>query len=135
MTRMFEHFKHLRGPLTDNINIPARVIIEEDSANAIFDTFRTQAPSSVPSSSGSEDTRDFSAAIPGLPTTNFEVYTNTIVQFVTASNWPATFEYLRSVTMRLRNPAPAQGSNVQTTAMVEEEKALLARHHHPGILF
>ena len=125
VARMFEHFKHLRGPLADNVNIPARVIIDEDSANAIFPPFRTLGHSSVPSSSGSDEGHDLSTTIPGLPTTSLEAYTNTIIQFVTASNWPATFDYLRSVTMRIRNSAPAAGSNVQSPAMVEEEKSLL----------
>ena len=127
VTRMFEHFKFLRGPIADNANIPSRFIIEESSAaKAILDPFRMPSSYTLPSSSGSEDVHEPPlTVIPGLPTTSIEVHTNKIIQFVTASNWPATYDYLRSVVMRIRNSAPTQGGNVQTTAMVEDERLAL----------
>ncbi|RYP11554.1 hypothetical protein DL765_007743 [Monosporascus sp. GIB2] len=129
VARMFEHFKFLSNPVADNFALTARAVLDEESAKAIFDPPET-TPSRVTSSSGSED---FKETVPGLrgPAVNVEPYLGKIIEFVTASNWPATFDYIRAVVVGIRNSVPAQGvpimnaAMVPTAAMVENEKSTL----------
>ncbi|RYP71987.1 hypothetical protein DL771_004456 [Monosporascus sp. 5C6A] len=129
VARMFERFKFLSNPVTDNVALPARAMLDEESAKAILDP--PEAPQSrVTSSSGSED---FKETVPGLrgPAVNLEPYLGKIIEFVTASNWPATFDYIRAVVVGIRNSAPSQGgpimnaAMVPTAAMAENEKSTL----------
>ncbi|RYP13921.1 hypothetical protein DL767_010513 [Monosporascus sp. MG133] len=129
VARMFEHFKSLSNPVTDNFAIPARAVLGEESAKAIFDPPEAP-PSRVTSPSGSED---FKETVPGLrgPAADLEPYLGKIIEFVTASNWPATFDYIRAVVVGIRNSVPGQGGPlmnpvmVPTAAMVENEKSTL----------
>lgn len=124
VSRMFEHFKLLRAPIPDNVNIPARFILDEETANTIFDPLEMPPSSRVTSSSSSEDFLG-DPDTPQGPLLLIDRYLNDIVEFVTASNWPATFDYFRFVILRIRNSASLQGGTVPTAAMIEEERANL----------
>lgn len=123
VSRMFEHFKLLRKPIPDNVNIPARFILDEESAQRVFDPLEIPA-SRVTSSSSSEDSRE-DPQTQQDPVNLIDRYLNSIVEFVTASNWPATFDYFRSVIMRIRSSALNQGGIIPTAAMIEDERTSL----------
>lgn len=122
VTRVFELFKHLLNPLPENYTLPARTILDEKSAREIFDPRFKEPVSRAASSSGSDDSRE-SKGTKTDDVEDIEPYIKTIVEFVTASSWSASFEYVRTVIYGIRATAPAQQAPTQT--MSEEEKTSL----------
>ncbi|KAL7624760.1 Ras GTPase activating protein ira2 [Parahypoxylon ruwenzoriense] len=123
VTRIFDHFKLLLEPLPDNYVLPARTILDERSARAIFDARFGEPTSRVTSSNGSDDSRD-TKAVGNSDVEDIESYIKAIVEFVTASSWAASFEYIRNVIYGIRATATvmAQAGTVPTLAMNEEER-------------
>ncbi len=122
---MFEHFKFLRTPIPETHSLLARFILEDEAARRIFDPPDISLLSRVgSSSSSSDDLHDLSQNVPG-PLTIVDQHIDSIVEFVTASNWPATFDYLRSVIMKIRGSPSPQGGTVPTAAVVEDERTSL----------
>lgn len=122
VTRVFDLLKRFLEPLTEGYALPAMTVLDEKSAREIFDVrFRDPIPRAT-SSSGSEDSRETK-----LTGTNdgddIEPYIKTIIEFVTASSWTASFEYVRNVIYSIRATAPTQV--VPTLAVAEEEKTSL----------
>lgn len=122
VNRIFDLLKFLLQPLPESYVLPAKTILDERSAREIFDTrFGDSMPRAV-SRSGSDDSRDTRAAT-NDDVDDVEPCIKVIVEFVTASSWSASFEYVRNVIYGIRATAPAQV--VPTLAMAEEEKTAL----------
>ncbi|KAI0182148.1 GTPase [Hypoxylon sp. FL1284] len=120
--RIFDLFKFLLQPLPDGYVLPAKTILDERSVREIFDKrFGESMPRAV-SRTSSDDSRDIRAAS-NEDVEDVEPYIKTIVEFVTASSWTASFEYVRNVIYGIRATAPAQV--VPTLAMTEDEKTAL----------
>ncbi|KAI1099294.1 GTPase [Jackrogersella minutella] len=120
VTRAFELFKHLLNPLPEGYTLPARTILDEKSARDIFDP--PEPTSRAASSSGSDESR-VTKAVGTDDVEDIEPYIKTIVEFLSASSWSASFEYVRNVIYGIRATTPAQG--VPTPAMAEEERTSL----------
>ncbi|KAI1139653.1 GTPase [Hypoxylon sp. FL0543] len=120
--RIFELFKHLLEPFPDGYSLPAKTILDERFAREVFDSRFGEPTPRAASSSGSEDSRE-TKAMRNDDVEDVEPYIKTIVEFVTASSWQASFEYVRNIIYGIRATAPAQV--VPTLAMAEEEKASL----------
>ncbi|KAI1762758.1 GTPase [Hypoxylon sp. FL1150] len=122
VNRIFDLLKFLIQPLPDGYVLPAKTILDERSAGEIFDTrFGDSVPRAV-SRSGSDDSRD-TRAVGNDDVEDVEPCIKILVEFVTASSWSATFEYVRNVIYGIRAVAPAQA--VPTLGMAEEEKTAL----------
>ncbi|KAI1381086.1 GTPase [Hypoxylon crocopeplum] len=122
VTRVFEHFKFLLEPLPDGYVLPAKTILDEKSAREVFDARVGELTPRAVSLNGSDDSRDVKG-VGNNDVEDIEPYVKIIVEFVTASSWPASFEYVRNVIYGIRATAPAQV--VPTQAMAEEEKTSL----------
>ncbi|KAI0121575.1 GTPase [Hypoxylon sp. NC0597] len=119
VTRVFERFKYLLEPFPEGYSLPARTILDERYAREIFDPRFGESIPRAASSSGSDDSRE-TRGTRNDDTEDIEPYIKTIVEFVTASNWSASFEYVRNVIYGIRATTPAQGT--PTSAMAEEER-------------
>ncbi|KAI0006414.1 GTPase [Xylariaceae sp. FL0662B] len=124
VTRVFEHFKRLLEPLPDGYVLPARTILDETSAREILDPRSSEPTSVVSSSSSSEFSRD-DLGVHSDNVEDIEPYLKIIVEFVSASSWAASFEYVRNVIYSIRITTPAQVGMVPTQAMAEDEKMSL----------
>ncbi|KAK6954911.1 hypothetical protein Daesc_002540 [Daldinia eschscholtzii] len=120
--RVFELFKHLLKPFPDGYCLPAKTILDERSAREIFDTRFGDLSARATSSSGSDDSRE-TKVVKSDDVEDIEPYIKIIVEFVTASSWSASFEYVRTVIHGIRTTGAAQV--VPTLAMAEEEKTSL----------
>ncbi|KAI1644280.1 uncharacterized protein F4817DRAFT_225030 [Daldinia loculata] len=123
VTRIFELFKHLLKPFPDGYCLPARTILDERSAREIFDARFGDPTTRATSSSGSDDSRE-SKVVKSDDVEDVEPYIKTIVEFVTASSWSASFENVRTSIQGIRTTG-ATTQVVPTLAMAEEEKTSL----------
>ncbi|KAI2616374.1 GTPase [Hypomontagnella submonticulosa] len=123
VTRTFELCKYLLDPLPEGYYLPAKTILDEKSAQEIFDARFGEPTPRATSSSGSDDSRE-TKAVKNDDAEDIEPYIKTIIEFVTASSWSASFEYVRNVIYGIRATTSAQV--VPTLAMAEEEKTSLA---------
>ncbi|KAI0831620.1 GTPase [Hypoxylon sp. FL0890] len=120
--RVFERFKHLLEPLPDGYSLPAKTILDERYAREVSDARFGEPTPRTASSSGSEDSKEIRGTR-NDDVEDIEPYIKTILEFVTASNWSASFEYVRNVIKGIRATTPAQVA--PTPAMAEEEKVSL----------
>ncbi|KAI1472094.1 uncharacterized protein F4812DRAFT_416560 [Daldinia caldariorum] len=121
--RIFELFKHLLKPFPDEYYLPAKTILDERSAREIFDPRFGDSSTRATSSSGSDDSRE-NKVVRSDDVQDIEPYIKTIVEYVTASSWTASFEYVRTLIQGIRTTGATQV--VPTQAMAEEEKTSLA---------
>ncbi|KAI1382753.1 GTPase [Hypoxylon trugodes] len=122
VARIFKLFKHLIDPLPDGYTLPAKTILDEKSAREVFDARFGEPVSRAASSSGSDDSRD-TKGLKNDVAEDIEPHIKIIIEFVTASSWPASFEYVRNVIYGIR--ATTSSQVVPTLAMAEEEKTSL----------
>lgn len=123
VTRAFELFKLLLQPLPESYVLPAKTLLDEKSAGEIFGAPFGETTSRVTSSSSSIASRDTrEVGISNDDVEDVEPYVKIIVEFVTASSWTASFEYVRNAIYGIRATAPAQVAPAQALAMAEEEK-------------
>ncbi|KAH6847998.1 hypothetical protein B0I37DRAFT_155670 [Chaetomium sp. MPI-CAGE-AT-0009] len=124
LRRMFEATKVLFEPIPDNYTIPPKAILDDSSAKHII-TSGLEEPTRTPLSASSTealDTRDLLQAHAGAVEANVKL----IVEYVSASSWPAGFEFFRNVMYLARN-VPTQGAAAapSPTAADDERAALI----------
>ncbi|KAM7222101.1 GTPase-activator protein for ras-like GTPase [Rhypophila decipiens] len=124
ISRLFEVIKLLFEPLPDGYVLPAKTILDDQSTpkrtavQLLQDSTRT--PLSTPSNEPLESGRVLQAHAAAI-----EANVKTIVEYMTASSWPATFDYFRNVIYTVRTTVPAQGTPIPNAAAADEEKAAL----------
>lgn len=119
--RLFEAIKLLFQPLPEGYVLPPKTILDEWSSkdmtvNPTEDSVGT--PLSTPTGEQPENNRllrDHSAVI--------EKQVTSIVEYVTASSWPAAFDYLRNVIYAARTSVSALVTSAPTSP--EDERAAL----------
>ncbi|KAL2018057.1 hypothetical protein VTK56DRAFT_1323 [Thermocarpiscus australiensis] len=123
LSRIFEVIKVLFEPIPDGYTLPARAILDDSSAKPISTPPAEETTRTPVSTSSSEPPETKS-----LLQTNasaIEAHIKLIVEYLTASSWPAAFEYLRNVLYTVRTGVPAQGTAIPNAAAAEEERAAL----------
>lgn len=119
VTRILDHFRYLLEPIPDGYVLPAKSILDDNTARDILDTrFSELTPRS---SNSSEDFVEHSRVWEDV-TKEVEPHVKTIVGYVTASSWTPAFEYFRGVIHALRTSAPAQGGLPQPITPAEDER-------------
>jgi neurofibromin 1 len=123
LQRIFEVVKLLFEPIPDGYTLPAKVILDDSSAERIL-TPPPEEPSRTPLSSSSSEPPETRSLLQAHASA-IEAHVKLIVEYVTASSWPLSFEYFRNVAYAARSDLPAKGSPITTAAAAEEERAAL----------
>ncbi len=124
--RVFNQLEDLVEPIPDGYVIPAKAILEDDFVREILDPRYDEPARSLASSSGSDTARDtIGSRDSNDETTATEPYVKVIAEFVSAANWPASFDYVRSAIRNKRATGPAQTNSTQSLAMSEDDRTLL----------
>jgi neurofibromin 1 len=123
LNRIFDVIKVLFEPIPDGYSLPARAILDDSSAKhvsgpALEETTRTPLSAS---SSEAPETRSLLQAHAGAIEANIKL----IMEYVTASTWPAAFEIFRTIMYAARNSVATQAPAVPNAAAAEEERAAL----------
>ena len=120
---MFEVIKVLFEPIPDGYTLPTKAILDDSSAKHIT-TPPSEEPTRTPlstSSSEPPETRNLLQTHANA----IEAHIKLIVEYVTASSWPAAFDFFRNVMYTARNNMPAQGAPIPNANAAEEERAAL----------
>ncbi|KAK4248657.1 hypothetical protein C7999DRAFT_30893 [Corynascus novoguineensis] len=122
--RLFEIIKVLFEPIPDGYSLPAKAILDDSStkhatAPAVEEPTRT--PLSASSSSEAPETHALLQAHAGAIEANIKL----IMEYVTASSWPAAFDLFRSILFSARTNLPTQGAAAPTPLTAEEERSAL----------
>ncbi|KAI1278536.1 GTPase [Xylaria sp. FL0933] len=124
--RVFSHLEVLVNPIPDGYVIPAKAILEDEFVREVLDPRYDEPARSLASSSGSDTARDtIGSRDSNDETAAIEPYIKVIAEFVSAANWAASFEYVRSALRSKRTTAPAQTNSAQNLAMSEDDRAVL----------
>ncbi|KAI5862275.1 GTPase [Durotheca rogersii] len=123
VSRIFDHLKLLVEPLPDNYVLPARMLLDEKAAADIFDPRFGDPTSRATSSNGSYDSREGSRSMGQNDIEDVEPYVKVIIQFITAANWQASFEYARTIIFGIRATDTAHVHAGTAPAMSEEERS------------
>ncbi|KAH8162171.1 hypothetical protein CIB48_g6067 [Xylaria polymorpha] len=124
--RVFSHLKLLVEPIPDGYIIPAKAILEDDFVREILDPRYEEPARSLASSSGSDTARDtIGSRDSDDEREDIEPYIKVIVEFASAANWTASFDYVRFAIRTKRATTPAHANAAQSLAMSEEDRTLL----------
>ncbi|KAI0973171.1 GTPase [Xylaria arbuscula] len=124
--RVFAYLEVLVEPIPDGYVIPAKAILEDDFVNEILDPRYDEPARSLASSSGSDTARDtIGSRDSNDETSAIEPHIKVIAKFVSASNWSASFDYVRSAMRNKRATGPAQSNSAQNLSISEDDRAIL----------
>ncbi|KAJ3578004.1 hypothetical protein NPX13_g2562 [Xylaria arbuscula] len=125
--RVFNYLEVLVEPIPDGYIIPAKAILEDDYVREILDPRYDEPARSLASSSGSETGRDttIGSRDGNDDLTAAEPYIKTIAEFVSAANWSASFDYVRSAIRSKRTTASTQSNSSQSLAMSDDDRSVL----------
>lgn len=126
VNRLFGHLRLLVDPIPDGYIIPAKAILEDDYVREILDPRYEEPARSLASSSGSDVARDtIGSRDSDDDREDAEPYVKVVVEFVSAANWSASFDYVKYAIHSRRTTSPAQANSAQSLHMTEEDKSLL----------
>lgn len=125
VTRILDHFKIVLEPIPEGYSLPARSILDEETAREVLDQRFGEPPVAAGSSSGSEDLLDSARGSEDFSPKDIEPHVKIIVGFVTASSWHVAFEYFRAVIHAVRTTLPAQAGMQPPVSLAEEERSSL----------
>ncbi|KAI0518485.1 GTPase [Xylaria bambusicola] len=124
--RVFSYLEVLIEPIPDGYVIPAKVILEDEFVREILDPRYDEPALSLASSSGSDTARDtINSREANDDLTAAEPYIKKIAEFVSAANWSASFDYVRSAIRSKRTTASTQSNSTQSLTMSEDDRSLL----------
>ncbi|EJT70411.1 hypothetical protein GGTG_11435 [Gaeumannomyces tritici R3-111a-1] len=124
VTRIFEFIKLFFGPLPDGYVLPAKTLLDETPGSLTPAPGESDGPKSVRSGRYGDDVD--STGLMDMNAPAIETNVKTIVEFVTATSWPAAFDYFRNVIYTLRATAgPVQGPPISSLVAADEERAAL----------
>ncbi|KAI1341677.1 GTPase [Xylariaceae sp. FL0016] len=126
VARVFGHMQYLAEPLPEGYTLPARTLLDDDFVRDILEPRYGELPPRVASASGSEESRDaLGSRDSDEELEDSEPHVKTVVEFVSASNWSASFEFVRNVIQHIRSSAPTQPGSGQHMATADDERASL----------
>lgn len=123
LNRIFEVIKVVFEPIPDDYTLPAKAILDDSSAKHIT-TPPPEEPMRTPLSTSSNEppeTRNILQAHAGA----IEAHIKLIMEYMTASSWPATFDFFRTIMYTARVNVSAQGASIPNAAAAEEERTAL----------
>ncbi|KAL2170034.1 hypothetical protein VTG60DRAFT_5374 [Thermothelomyces hinnuleus] len=124
--RLFEIIKVIFEPIPDGYSLPAKAILDDSSSARHVTPSPVEESTRTPLSAGSSsseapETRTLLQARTGSIEANIKL----IMEYVTASSWPAAFDLFRGVMYSARTNLPTQGGAAPSSAAAEEERAAL----------
>ena len=123
LSRIFEVIKLLFEPIPDGYALPAKAILDDSSAKHLTAP-QVEEPMRTPLSTSSSEPTE-TKSILQAHASPVEAHIKLIMEYVTASSWPATFDLFRSVMYSARNNVPSQGNPIPNAIAAEEERAAL----------
>lgn len=117
MQRVFDILKVYTRPLPEGFSLSTQTLLDRFNTVQELGKEYLEPPST--------DTPQESQALYDSQIEVIERHARTICEFVVASSWSASFEYLRKVIYVIRTTTPAQSSTVQTSAAIEDERTAL----------
>jgi neurofibromin 1 len=124
--RIFEILKLLVDPIPDGYILPSQTLLDDNAARNI-PIARLGEPrvmglqvAASPDSVVATEPVETNAAVADL-----EDHVKTIVEYVTASSWPYSFDYFRNAIYSVRNAVVPTGTAQPITASDEERAALI----------
>lgn len=124
--RIIGHLKLLVEPIPDGYIIPAKAILEDDYVHEILDPKYEDSARSLASSSGSDTARDtLSSRDQDEDMEDVEPCIKVIIEFLSASNWSASFDFVRHAIHNKKATTSSQGGTAQNVTMSEDDRRLL----------
>lgn len=124
VTSIFEFIKLFFGPLPDGYVLPAKTLLDETPGSLTLTPGEPDGPKSVRSGRYGDDVD--STGLLDLNAPAIEAHVKTVVEFVTATSWPAAFDYFRNVIYTIRaTAAPTQGPPISSLVAADEERSAL----------
>jgi neurofibromin 1 len=120
VTRTFDVLKGLMEPIPDGYILPAQTILDDTVTRNISVLHHGDSEAALPIPEGSQANGLLEASA-----LDMEVHVKTIVEYVTASNWPCSFDYFRNVIYSVRTSMVAQASPSQPVLMNNEGRGAL----------
>lgn len=124
LARIFEVIKLLFEPIPDGYALPAKAILDDSLAKNIA-TPPPDEPTRTPLSASSNNEPVETRSLLQAHAAAVEAHTKLIVEYLTASSWPAAFDFFRNIIYASRVTVPAQGNPIPNAAAAEEERAAL----------
>lgn len=122
MVRILDILRLYARPLPEGTSISTQTLLDEFTPERVV-TGRTE-PSFPTTPSGSEQPVEsqtlFNSRIEGV-----ERNARTIAEFVSASNWTTSFDYLRKLIYMVRTTPASQSSTTPATAVIDDEHTAL----------
>lgn len=120
VSRLFDTFKHLLEPIPNTYFLPAQTLLDRVSTCNV----------AIPRSETTPDTFGGDLEPPNDETFNaqlaeMDAYVKTVVEYVTASTWTFSFEYLKNVVYTIRTTAVAQPGSSTVGSFHDAERAAL----------
>lgn len=110
VTRFLDVFRHLLDPLPDSLVLPTHTILGESLSS------ESETPPGA-----LQGHTEGGPSLAGPP--HLESDIGVIVEYITASNWPCSFDYLRQALYVLRPTAPPSQTGVAPAAPVSDEES------------
>ncbi|KAB5585388.1 hypothetical protein GE09DRAFT_24575 [Coniochaeta sp. 2T2.1] len=123
INRIFDVIKLLFEPIPDGHVLPGKTILDETSSGRMAFLLLEEAVK-TPLSSPSDEPLETSKLLESHNAA-LKSQVQTVVEYMSASNWNAVFEYFRNVIYTVRTAAPAQGVSIPNAAVAEDERAAL----------
>lgn len=126
VTRIFDSVKIFLDPIPEDYVLPPRHLVFE--AHDVLDDVPTapdMASRTGSSNSSSEELRDLSDRLPLSMSNEIGQLARIVVAYVSAGNWTASFDYLRTTIYRVRNVAAGHTAMQPILANVQEERHAL----------
>jgi neurofibromin 1 len=123
ISRIFEVIKVLFEPIPDGYTLPAKAILDDSSAKHVT-TPPPEEPTRTPLSTSSSEAPETRNLIQSHASA-IEAHIKLIIEYITASSWPAIFDFFRTVMYGARNNVPMQGASIANAIAAEEERTAL----------
>ncbi|KAH8677702.1 GTPase-activator protein for ras-like GTPase [Xylariales sp. PMI_506] len=117
-------YKIMLGPIPEGYVLPAKTLLDDQTAREILDPRFGDPSSRVTSSDGSEDYIEVNREKEER-SQQAEPHIKRIVEYMSACNWSASHDYLRSIVLGTRTATTVQTGVPQSLGLAEEEQANL----------
>ncbi len=122
VNRIFEITKLFISPVPEGYMLSPSTILDDSTAHRDGSLYISGDPLKAPPSGRSDDTLETTELLDTHVTETW-AHVETIVEYVTASSWPAAFDYFRNVIFSIRTTAPTQAATTPSPAALEEERS------------
>lgn len=124
ISRVFEVLKLLLEPIPDGYILPSWTILDDAVSRTTPDTGLRESGLASALFVASPDARITSEQVEAAAA-DFQSRAKVIVEFITASSWPYSFDYFRNMVYSVRTTVVSLPATAQPVVMSDEERAIL----------